>query len=190
MSKKNSAAPRPAPSLLLFGVPPGRSRPVGARFAPEEAGIAQWLARHRRLRLVTSDTEPARRLAARLPAWQLKPDGSPVLSVLTAGLWEELRTLLPPEPAAPDPPAAPDAANGEAVAAERLAVAESLWAGLKVGDTVLAPEFGADGAPEGWWEATILALAGDSCTLCWSEDPDGGLRQRRRVDLALLHPQR
>jgi hypothetical protein len=71
-----------------------------------------------------------------------------------------------------------------------LALAEPLWAGLAVGDTVLAPEFGQDGAPEGWWEAILLAIADDVVTLCWRDDPEFGFRRRRRDELALLHPGR
>ncbi len=63
---------------------------------------------------------------------------------------------------------------------------------MAVGDTVLAPEFDGEGGIEGWWEATILAIAEDGglCTLCWLDDPEWGFRKRQRTELAPLHPSR
>jgi hypothetical protein len=189
MGKKKPAEPAAALCHILFGIPQDRRRPVGARFGANELGIARWLARHQRLHLVAAGTEPLARLAARLPEWRLKPDGSVMLTVLTTALWEELRAVAPPEPAPAEPPPA-DGPAAEAVAAARLALVEPVWASLGVGDTVLAPEFDEDGELDGWWPAAVLAVTDGVFTVCWVEDPEAGFRRRRRDQLAPLHPSR
>jgi hypothetical protein len=196
--------------LLLFGVPRGGSRQVGARFAATEAAIARWIARHRGLSLLAAEAGTALSRAALLPEWQLGADGAPKLAVIPAGLWHGLREQLEAVTGAGGADAAgtaggdagataADETNAEAAAAaalqaRRLALAAPLWAAMAVGDVVLAPEFDRHGEVEGWWEAVILAVAEDedgdgSCTVCWLDEPETGFR-RRRVDLAPLHPSR
>ncbi len=181
----------PAPDHILFGIPGGARRAVGARFAAE-AGVARWIARHQGLSVVVAASERLARLAARLPEWRLKPDGGPLLTILTDALWEELRAVAAPEAERPDQqPAAPDGGGaGEAATAERLALAEPLWAALAVGDTVLARDFDRDGEFAGWWEAVALApFEGDGFTLAWRDPPEQGrLIRRRRTELAPVHP--
>ena len=110
----------------------------------------------------------------------LGADGRALLPVIPGALWQNLRALAAGMAAAgqaeeADLATAPDTdAAPAAWAAERLALAEPLWAAMAVGDTVLAPEFDGEGGIEGWWEATILAIAEDGglCTLCWLDDPE------------------
>ena len=188
---RSSAAPALAPDLILFGIPRGARRAVGARFAGAEAGVARWIARHQGLSVVAAASDQLARLAARLPEWRLKPDGTPLLTILTDALWEELRAVAAPEAERPDQqPAAPDGGGGEAVTPKRLALAEPLWAALAVGDTVLARDFDRDGEFAGWWEAVLLApFEGDGFTLAWRDAPEQGrLIRRRRAELALPHP--
>jgi hypothetical protein len=195
LQERTAEAGQPGPALpeesdvLLLGVPRGRSRPVGARFAAREAGVARWLARHHGLQVVAADTEAARALAPRVAPWRLRPDGTPVLDTLTVAAWEALRSLLPPA-GPPDPAPAAEPERGEAEAAERTARAEALWAAIGVGDAVLAPELGKDGEPDGWWEAVVLALEGEVATVAWRDHPEGGLLRRQRAELALRHPMR
>jgi hypothetical protein len=184
-------APAPAPDHILFGIPSGARRAVGARFAAAEAGVARWIARHQGLSVVAAGTEALARLAARLPEWRLKPDGTPLLTILTDALWEELRAVAAPVAERPDQqPAAPDGRGGETVPSKRLALAEPLWAALAVGDTVLARDFDRDGEFAGWWEAVALAaFEGDGFTLAWRDAPEQGrLIRRRRAELAPPHP--
>ncbi len=193
---KPSGPATPAPVLAVFGVPRGRRRPVGARFAIAEAEIARWVARQRGLRVLVAEAEPALSVTAGLRDWEMGVDGRALLPVIPGALWANLCALAAGMAAAgqaeeADPATAPDTDAAPAAGAEeRLALAEPLWAAMAVGDTVLAPEFDGEGGIEGWWEATILAIAEDGglCTLCWLDDPEWGFRKRQRTELAPLHP--
>lgn len=63
-----------------------------------------------------------------------------------------------------------------------------LWATLAVGDIVLAPELDEEGTPDGWWEAVVLAITGDSFKLRWRDYPEQGQITRPRHQIAFLHP--
>ena len=144
--------------------------------------------------LLVAGTEPALNVTAGLRAWEMAADGRALLPVIPGALWANLCALAAGMAATgqaeeADQGTAPDT---DAAPADRLALAEPLWAAMAVGDTVLAPEFDGEGGIEGWWEATILAVAEDGglCTLCWLDDPEWGFRKRQRRDLAPLHPGR
>ncbi len=199
--KKPSGPATPAPVLAVFGVPRGRRRPVGARFPAAEVEIARWVARQRGLRVLMAEAEPALSVTAGLRDWEMGADGRVLLPVIPGALWANLCALAAGMAAAgqaeeADLATAPDTEDtadaAPAPAEERLALAEPLWAAMAVGDTVLAPEFDGEGGIEGWWEATILAIAEDGglCTLCWLDDPEWGFRKRQRTELAPLHPGR
>ena len=64
----------PAPDLILFGIPSGARRAVGARFPAEEAGVAHWIARHQGLSVAAAGTEALAQFTARMPEWRLRPD--------------------------------------------------------------------------------------------------------------------
>ncbi len=187
---KATPKPAPAPDLILFGIPRGGRRAVGARFPTAEAGVARWIARHQGLSVAAANTEALAQLAARLPEWRLKPDGSPLLTILTDALWEELRAVAGPEAKPMDhQPAAAEGGATEGATATRRALAEQLWASIVAGDVILAKDFDRDGDFVGWWEAVVLAPAeGDAFTLGWRDYPEQGLVRRRRAELAPLHP--
>jgi hypothetical protein len=130
--------------------------------------------------------------AARLPEWRLRPDGSPLLTILPDALWEELRAVAAPQAEHTDHQPAAKEGSGEentAAAAKRRALAEPLWASIVVGDVVLARDYDRDSESVGWWEAVVLAPDdGDSFTLGWRDYPEQGLVRRKRSELAPLHP--
>jgi hypothetical protein len=72
-----------------------------------------------------------------------------------------------------------------AVTAQQREAAKTLWGALAVGSLVLAQE---DDPSHGWWEAVILAIHQNTCTLCFRDHHDDGLVKRERHQLALLHP--
>jgi len=197
MAKQKPATAAADPIFVVFGVPRGGRMPVGARFAAAEEGIARWVARHRGLNLLRAtsaraSSARAAELAAQLREWQLRANGSPFLPVISLSLWESLRALGAAEGATADASslgADESKATDPERSTERLTMAEALWAALAVGDTVLAPEYDERGAAEGWWEAAVLAVSEDGVvTTCWLDDPQAGLRRRRRTELAPLHP--
>ena len=75
--------------------------------------------------------------------------------------------------------------DGVANMVEPFETAKTLWDALAVGSLVLAQE---DDPSHGWWEAVILAIHQNTCTLCFRDHPDDGLVKRERHQLALLHP--
>jgi hypothetical protein len=53
---------------------------------------------------------------------------------------------------------------------------------------VLAPEYTDQGATEGWWEAVIIAVHGDTLTLRWRDYPRQSIVRRKRDEVAIMFP--
>ena len=85
------------------------------------------------------------------------------------------------------PSAGQAAASGSTGAASGSAVPDAPkrpqgWDEIGVGSLVLATV----GVEDGWWEAVVLGVNGDSFTLKWRDFPREPTFVRRRTDLALL----
>ena len=65
---------------------------------------------------------------------------------------------------------------------------DPLWAALAVNMVVLIPEYTDQGAPEGWWEAIIVAIHGDVFTLRFRDYPNQSLKKRKRDEIAIMYP--
>jgi len=90
--------------------------------------------------------------------------------------------------AAKVPPAmATEPANAKSNAPASLPPIDPMWAALTVKMVVLAHEL-TDGVPDGWWEAVITAVEGDTLTLRYRDYPDQAPFRRRRDQLAIMYP--
>ena len=58
------------------------------------------------------------------------------------------------------------------------------WEEIRVGNLVIAQ----DSLVEGWWEATVTEVYGDSLTLRWRDYPGFAAFHRQRQQVALLFP--
>jgi hypothetical protein len=179
------------PALVVFGRK-GPKLPHAARFDLSDARVAQWVAEQHRLSLVRVDAEMMRKGLGALPTWGLNKDGQPLIPVVTLETLDLLQALKAEAVATGGVgpvDTSPDAATGseptETAQREIQDAAHTLWGTLKVDTLVIAPE---DNAGDGWWEAVILAVHDDTCTLCWRDYPEHGLFKRKRDQLALLRP--
>ena len=112
-----------------------------------------------------------------------------MVPTVKSGTFEELQALATeagmPEEGGIDASDDAAAAAPAAVTPQQREAAKVLWGALAVGSLVLAQE---DDPSHGWWEAVILAVHQNTCTLCFRDYPDQGLVQRERHQLAILHP--
>jgi len=134
-----------------------------------------------------------RKALGALPQWGLNKDGQPLIPVVTQDTLELLQALtaeaaaigaVNPSEGTTTEATADGEPTAEAAQAQTQEAARTLWGALRVNSVVLAPEDEADG----WWEAIILAIHDDTCTLCWRDYPEHGLVRRQREQLAVMHP--
>ena len=128
-------------------------------------------------------------------------EGAPAekgLLTLPAVKPEELNSLLTAM-AVTSPSSSPASTKTSAVAAAQqfgfpssaaveVPPIDPLWAALTVNMVVLAPELSDEGLPDGWWEAVITAISGDTLTLRWRDYPEQALVRRKREQLAVMYP--
>jgi hypothetical protein len=181
MSKQNR------PALIVFGKRP-RRHPRAAWFATADAAVARWIAKQHGLSILKVTARVISQLSSPVAEWQLTPPGQPIVPTVRLATFEELQALASEVGAAGE---ASTEASEEAESTAPTAVtpqqreaAKALWGVLTVGSLVLAQE---DDPQSGWWEAIILAMHQDTCTLCFRDHPGDGLVKRERHQLAILH---
>ena len=182
MSKQNR------PALIVFGKRP-RKHPRAAWFTAADAGVAQWIAQRYGLSILKATARVINQLGNPFAEWQLTPPGQPMVPTVRLATFEELQALAS-EAAAPaghgiEAVDEPESAAPPAVTAQQREAGKALWGALAIGSLVLAQE---DDPSRGWWEAVILAIHLNTCTLCFRDNPDDGLVKRERHQLAILYP--
>jgi hypothetical protein len=182
MSKQNR------PALIVFGKRP-RKHPRAAWFTAADAAVARWIAQQSGLSILKATARVINQLGNPVAEWQLSARGQPMVPTVKSGTFEELQALATeagmPEEGGIDASDDAAAAAPAAVTPQQREAAKVLWGALAVGSLVLAQE---DDPSHGWWEAVILAVHQNTCTLCFRDYPDQGLVQRERHQLAILHP--
>ena len=190
------------PALVVFGRDEA-GKAHASSFAQGEAKLAEKAAGLMGLRLLPISTEVEQVLAAQVPKGRVFASGKAFVPFVKATLFLELQTAAlnsgvkplklltgptasgvgEPSPAAPESTTSskkPSQASGSGPARQPCG-----WADIQVGAIVLA----ADPPYLGWYEAVVLAVAGqDRCTLRWCDWPDDPPVVRCRVQLALMHP--
>ena len=182
MSKQNR------PALIVFGKRP-RKHPRAAWFAVADAAVARWIAQQYGLSILKTTARVINQLGNSVAEWQLTPPGQPMVPTVRSDTFDELQALANEAGTAGEAgiETVDDAEYGAppAVTAQQREAAKTLWGALAVGSLVLAQE---DDPSHGWWEAVILAIHQNTCTLCFRDHPNDGLVKRERHQLALLHP--
>lgn len=176
------------PTLIVFGKRL-RQQPRAAWFAAADAAVARWIAQRHGLSTLKATTRVLNELGNPIAEWQLFPRGEPILPTIRLDTFNQLQALADEARASGEVAKEPtDEAEGGAPGAitmqQRDAV-KALWGTLAIGSLVLAQE---DNPEHGWWEAIILAMHHNTCTLCFRDHPEDGLVRRERHQLAILYP--
>jgi hypothetical protein len=176
------------PALIVFGKQP-RKQPRAAWFAAADAAIARWIARRHELSTLKATTRVLNELGNPIAEWQLVPQGEPALPTIRLDTFNQLQALVDEARASDEVANEPtdEAESGApgAITTQQREAGKALWGTLAVGSLVLAQE---DNPEHGWWEAIILAMHHNTCTLCFRDHPEDGLVRRERHQLAILHP--
>jgi hypothetical protein len=173
------------PALIVFGKGP-RKQPRAAWFAAADAAVARWIVQRHELSTLKATTRVLSELGNPISEWQLVPRGEPILPTIRLDTFTQLQALVDEARASGEEPT--DEAEGGAPGAitmQQRDAAKALWGALAVGSLVLAQE---DNPEHGWWEAIILAIHHNTCTLCFRDHPEDGLVRRERHQLAILYP--
>jgi hypothetical protein len=182
MSKQNK------PALIVFGKQP-RKQPHAAWFSAADAAVARWIAQRHGLSTLKATTRVLNELSNPIAEWQLVPRREPILPTIRLDTFNQLQALVDEARASGEVTKEPtDEAEGGApgpITMQQREAAKALWGVLAVGSLVLAQE---DNPEHGWWEAIILAVHHNTCTLCWRDHPEDGLARRERHQLAVLYP--
>ena len=179
MSKQNK------PALIVFGKRP-RKQPHAAWFAAGDAAVARWIVQRHGLSTLKATTRVLNELGNPIAEWQLVPRGEPILPTIRLDTFDQLQALADDAHAAGEETMyGVEGDTPAAVSMQQRDAAKALWGALAVGSLVLAQE---DNPEHGWWEAIILAMRHNTCTLCFRDHPEDGLVRRERHQLAVLHP--
>jgi hypothetical protein len=181
------AIPHP---VVLFG-PDRRGKPTAARFADHEAALAVKAAEQLKLRVLTVADPAIAELAAKLPAGRIHASGKGLVPNVRTALYTKLLAAAGPSGGAAasqssSPPAAGSTSNGNGPGHKKGAAGRlpKHWDEIVVGHVVIAQE----GPKDGWYDAVVVGVAGDMCTLRWRDYPRDRKFARHRRSLALLYP--
>ena len=173
------------PTLIVFGKRL-RKQPRAAWFAASDAAVARWIAQRHGLSTLKATTRVLNELGNPIAEWQLVTRNEPILPTIRLDTFNQLQALADEARASGEETM--HIAEGDTsavVTVQQRAAAKELWGTLAIGSLVLAQE---DNPEHGWWEAIILAMHHNTCTLCWRDHPEDGLARRERHQLAILHP--
>lgn len=163
MSKQNR------PALIVFGKRP-RKHPRAAWFTAADAAVARWIAQQSGLSILKATARVINQLGNPVAEWQLSPRGQPMVPTVKSGTFEELQALATEAGTSEEGgiEASDDAAATApaTVTPQQREAAKALWGALAVGSLVLAQE---DDPSHGWWEAVILAVHQNACTVCFRD---------------------
>lgn len=145
-----------------------------AKFKAKDLEAVQKAADAMKLSVAIPKSAEAIKLVSKLPDGKLSSSGKATVAVFK-GPWDPLLGAFAPSP--------------NQAAKETEAVAEPiLWADLKIGSIVVAPEILA--SENGWWKAEVVGMSPDkkNLTVKWLDAPRQAPTTMPREQVALLHP--
>jgi len=163
------------PAVIVFGRN-AYGIPQAAWFSASEADLATRAARLMGLRVLKAEDETHRAVAARLRPGQVYAADQTFAPAVAREVFDALSELAGPL----------GAASPLDVTAESAAPATrpASWDDIRVGNLVIAQE-----SPEdGWWEAVVVALEGETLVLRWRDYARQPCIRRGRLEVALLPP--
>jgi hypothetical protein len=190
MSATNDKPTPTEAALILFGTAKGAKQPQAGWIRTKDTDAATQAAIKLGLAILKVDTEATRAIVPSLREVQIKPGGEAVVPVIDVALLQKLTALQA------DVARAAQKSSGLHVpvlggssAARRPAPAAALWNDLAVDSLVLAADLDRQGTPDGWYEAAIIAVDGDTFLVRFRDYPEEGTIKRQRHHIALLYPQ-
>ena len=187
---------RPSPPALLLYSKPADARVPTAGWCDEASKtLALSVAERLGYSAVAVTNEQADLIKAAVPRADITRRGKVTLSPVKPDVLQRLLANLEGEPVEqPDGSGTLPAGvmpvfvgSSDDTPATGLAT-DPLWSALAVNMVVLAPEYNDQGAPEGWWEAVILGIRGDTLTLRWRDYPRQSIVRRKRDEVAIMYP--
>jgi hypothetical protein len=176
--------------VVLFGPDP-HGKPTAARFVQHEVALAVKAAEQLHLRVLCAATPAVAELAAKLPAGRIHASGKGFVPNVRTDLYTKLVAAAGPAAGttASQPSssaAAGSRSNGNGSSPKNGAADRPPrnWDEIAVGHVVVAQE----GPEDGWYDAVVVEVAGDMCTLRWCDYPRERRFARHRRSLALLCP--
>ena len=159
----------PAAPLIVLGYDE-HHKPQAAQFPAADADLVAKAAQLMDLKVYAAATEDLAALAKKLPVGRLYGNGRGFVPNIRQSLYSEIIVALAVEPRADEPPIATGLPR--------------TWAEIAPGHLVIAQE----ALEYGWWEAIVLARAGDMLTLRFRDYPKLPKFARHRTAVALMSP--
>jgi hypothetical protein len=176
-TKANATAKETASTapLIVLGYDENH-KPRAARFPAKDADLVTKAAQLMDLRVYEAASEDLAALAKKLPEGRLYSNKHGFVPNIQQSLYSQIIVTLAVEP---------QAAVGKNQ--DELPVATGLprtWDEIAPGHLVVAQE----ALDHGWWEATVIAVAGDMFTLRFRDYPQLPKFVRHRTAIALMSP--
>jgi len=165
-------------------------KPRAGRFAETDIDLARTAAGVMGFHAVRVTEAPAKKVAAKLERAQIAADGSGTLPITDNETYGKLARLIGTKSeikaSQPSKPAAPPTAKAEDQGSGGAKSAADPWEAISVGSVVLCYDPG----DQAWYEAVVLAFAGDkqSLTLRWRDYPGEPRLTALRDKVGLTRP--
>jgi len=162
----------PMPKIVVFGVDDD-SRPHAAWFGKPKAEAAKAAARQLGFNVAEATNGLAADITGKIQEGRIHASGPHLIPIISEAIYEQIVTVLN--------------ARGQAGQSQPAGLNTALpetWDAIKPGHLVIARE----SLVLGWWEAVVVARAGDKLTLRWRDYPKLPERTVPVTAVALLHP--
>jgi hypothetical protein len=179
-----SATRCPSP-LVLFGID-SRGKPKAARFGKNAATLALKAATQLQLRTIAGDDPKIADIAARLPVGRVHATGKAFVPFVRRDLYDKL-VAAAGNGNGSSPVRLTGSHAGGAATASPPSDNPNLprnWREIGLGDLVVAQE----SLEDGWYEAIVIEVNGDTLTLRWRDYPRERRVVRNRLRVGLLYP--
>jgi len=188
MSATNNEESLNEPAAIVFGIAKGARLPQAGWFRAKDRDTAAAFAVKFGMSVLAVDAAPVRDLIPQVREAQVRPGQDPLIPPIDGTLLQRLTVLHREAIKRAAGLKVPVLCGSSAVALPppgRLR-----WDALRVGDLVLAADLDPDGSPDGWFEAVITTIDGDTFHVRFRDYPEEGIAKLGRRHIGLLYPQR
>jgi len=188
MNATNDKESQADAAVIVFGIAKGARLPQAGLFRAKDRDIAAAFAVKFGMSVLAVDADPVRDLVPQMREAQVRPGQDPLIPPIDGTLLQRLTALHREAIKRTAGLKVPVLGGSSAVAPPPPERAR--WDALRVGDLVLAADLDPDGSPDGWFEAVISAIDGDTFQVRFRDYPEEGIATLGRRHIALIYPQR